>query len=57
MYADAPGIKIVILDSLQATLDLLEKRSTNYSSRAYFTMANEVYVNWDLHLSYWTLIA
>lgn len=36
---------IVVLNTLQASLDLLEKRSGNYSDRPTFTMMSELYVD------------
>jgi hypothetical protein len=42
IYIDAAGTPIIILNSLEACNDLLEKRSTIYSSRYHQTMAYEL---------------
>ena len=41
VYLEAFGKPIVILNSAEATTELLEKRSSNYSDRPEMTMAND----------------
>ncbi|KDR69246.1 hypothetical protein GALMADRAFT_160541 [Galerina marginata CBS 339.88] len=42
IHLTAAGNNIVVLDSYKAAVELLEKRSSTYSSRPHFTMASEL---------------
>jgi hypothetical protein len=42
VYLGGLGNSVVILNSLEAMNDLLDKRSTNYSHRPVFTMCGEM---------------
>jgi hypothetical protein len=42
MYLDGAGQPIVVLNSLKPTFELLERRSSNYSDRPRFIMAQEI---------------
>ncbi|THH30968.1 hypothetical protein EUX98_g3209 [Antrodiella citrinella] len=42
MYLTSPGLSVVILNSAEACADLMDKRSTNYSSRFPLTMLNDL---------------
>ncbi|KAF9016298.1 cytochrome P450 [Hymenopellis radicata] len=46
VYLNIPGTPIVILNSLKATNELMEKRSANYSDRPYSHMINDL-MGWD----------
>ncbi|KDR83250.1 hypothetical protein GALMADRAFT_876216 [Galerina marginata CBS 339.88] len=46
IHLKAAGKDIIVLNSLSAAVELLEKRSSIYSSRPHFTMANEL-MGWD----------
>ncbi|KAJ8518596.1 hypothetical protein ONZ45_g4351 [Pleurotus djamor] len=53
IHVDLFGKHLIILDSFEAAFDLLEKRSTNYSSRDQLTMAGELmgwYFNFGFQL-------
>ncbi|KAF4598059.1 hypothetical protein EYR38_006453 [Pleurotus pulmonarius] len=51
IHIDLMGNHVIILDSFEAANDLLEKRSSRYSSRTQFTMANEL-VGWDFNFGF-----
>ena len=42
MYLDGAGQPIVVCNSLNSAYELLERRSSNYSDRPRFIMANEI---------------
>ena len=42
MYLDVAGQPIVVLNSLKPAFELLERRSSNYSDRPRFIMAQEI---------------
>ena len=42
LYLDGAGQPIVILSSLKPAFELLERRSSNYSDRPRFVMAQEI---------------
>ncbi|KAF9446025.1 cytochrome P450 [Macrolepiota fuliginosa MF-IS2] len=46
IYINLAGTHVLVLNTLKAALDLLNKRSAKYSSRAPFVMANEL-VGWE----------
>ncbi|KAF9260164.1 cytochrome P450 [Marasmius fiardii PR-910] len=46
VYLNVGGTNLLVLNSIQATDDLLEKRSSIYSGRPRFTMINEL-MGWD----------
>ena len=50
IYLNVLGQHFVILSSLKAINDLLEKRSSNYSDRKQTTMFHELYVSHSLYL-------
>lgn len=41
MHAEVLGQHIVVLNSVESTVDLLDKRSSNYSDRPDLTMLND----------------
>jgi len=45
MYLDAAGQPTVVLNSLKAAFDLLERRASIYSDRPRFLMAQEILGN------------
>ncbi|KAF8902856.1 cytochrome P450 [Mucidula mucida] len=49
VYLNIPGTPIVILNSLKATNELMEKRSANYSDRPYSHMINDL-MGWEFDL-------
>ncbi|KAJ7607903.1 cytochrome P450 [Roridomyces roridus] len=49
IHLKAAGQSMIILSSMQAAVDLLERRSAIYSDRPQLTMANEL-MGWDFHL-------
>ncbi|KAF7318686.1 Cytochrome P450 [Mycena chlorophos] len=51
VYASVAGSSIVVLSSVQAATDLLEKRSTLYSDRPRFPMVNEL-MGWGFSFSF-----
>ncbi|KAF9269239.1 cytochrome P450 [Marasmius fiardii PR-910] len=42
IYLDAAGVNIIVLDSMEVAVDLVEKRSMIYSSRPHSVMLNEL---------------
>jgi hypothetical protein len=42
MYLDGAGQPIIVCNSLKSAYELLERRSSNYSDRPRFIMANEI---------------
>ena len=50
LYLDVAGQPIVVLNSLKPAFELLERRSSNYSDRPRFIMAQEI-LNGGLVLS------
>ncbi|KAJ8501740.1 hypothetical protein ONZ45_g12030 [Pleurotus djamor] len=42
IHLDAAGVSVIVLNTLEATNDLFEKRSSIYSSRPHFPMINEL---------------
>ncbi|KAG7440087.1 cytochrome P450 [Guyanagaster necrorhizus] len=46
IHLDVVGTSIIVLNSLEATSDLLDKRSSIYSSRAHLSMVREL-MGWD----------
>jgi hypothetical protein len=42
MYLDAAGSPTIILNSLKPAIELLERRSNNYSDRPRLVMAQEI---------------
>ena len=42
MYLDGAGQPIVVCNSLKPAFELLERRSSNYSDRPQFIMAQEI---------------
>ncbi|KAF8625112.1 hypothetical protein AX15_005542 [Amanita polypyramis BW_CC] len=51
IYLEIAGLKVVVLDSLEAATELLERRSSIYSSRPRTTMITEL-MGWDIHLAF-----
>ncbi|PPQ79328.1 hypothetical protein CVT25_002558 [Psilocybe cyanescens] len=51
IYLDIAGSKMIVLDTVDAAFELLEKRSAKYSSRARLTMVNEL-MGWDFALGF-----
>ena len=51
MHVKIFGQSMVILHSLQAARDLLDKRSSIYSDRPRFVLLSELYIFPSLHLS------
>ncbi|KAJ8518591.1 hypothetical protein ONZ45_g4347 [Pleurotus djamor] len=51
IHVDLFGKHFIILDSFEAAFDLLEKRSTNYSSRDQLTMAGEL-MGWNFNFGF-----
>ena len=45
MYLDGAGQPIVVCNSLKSAFELLERRSSNYSDRPRFIMAQEILSN------------
>ena len=42
MYLDGAGQPIIVCNSLKPAYELLERRSSNYSDRPRFIMANDI---------------
>jgi hypothetical protein len=42
MYLDGAGQPVVVCNSLKSAFELLERRSSNYSDRPRFIMAQEI---------------
>jgi hypothetical protein len=42
MYLDGAGQPIIVCNSLKSAYELLERRSSNYSDRPRFIMANDI---------------
>ncbi|KAG7087611.1 hypothetical protein E1B28_013560 [Marasmius oreades] len=42
IHLDAAGVSIIVLDSMEAAVELVERRSTIYSSRPHSVMLNEL---------------
>jgi hypothetical protein len=42
MYLDAAGSPTIVINSLKPAVELLERRSTNYSDRPRLIMAQEI---------------
>ncbi|PPQ83215.1 Dimethyltryptamine 4-hydroxylase (PsiH) [Psilocybe cyanescens] len=53
LYVDAGGSEMIILNSLEAITDLLEKRGSIYSGRLESTMVNEL-MGWEFDLGFIT---
>ncbi|TFK20661.1 cytochrome P450 [Coprinopsis marcescibilis] len=51
LYLNVAGTHMIVLDNLEVTTDLLEKRSTLYSSRAKFPMIREL-MGWDFNFTF-----
>ncbi|KIM42409.1 hypothetical protein M413DRAFT_18664 [Hebeloma cylindrosporum] len=51
LHVDAAGTNIIVLDSYQAAVDLLEKRSSIYSGRPRLPMVNEL-MGWDWNFGF-----
>ena len=49
IYLNVLGQHFVILNSLEVTTELFEKRSSNYSDRKHTIMLHELYVSLSLH--------
>ena len=49
IYLNVLGQHFVILNSLEVTTDLFEKRSSNYSDRLHLTILHELYVSHSFH--------
>jgi hypothetical protein len=45
MYLDAAGQPAVVINSVKAAYDLLERRASNYSDRPQLIMAQEILSN------------
>ncbi|KAF7298616.1 Cytochrome P450 [Mycena indigotica] len=51
IHLDVAGMSVVVLSSLEANIDLLEKRSTIYSDRPRAPMLNEL-MGWDFNFAF-----
>ena len=50
MYLDGAGQPVVVCNSLKSAFELLDRRSSNYSDRPRFIMAQEI-INGGLHFA------